>query len=110
MATDKGDKDKGDKPKLITREEVEALGHKDLAKVATKRRILASLPTAEEAAAAEVDDDAGDDEDLTPRQRIARGHAKAAEERDAAEEGLGLHARLSRAIAKDEQEARDGNR
>jgi hypothetical protein len=102
-------KDKPEKPKPITREEVEALGHKDLAKVATKRRILASLPTAEEAGAAEVDDDDAGDEDLTPRQRIARGHAKADAERDAGD-ALTPRGRMSRAIAKEEKEAGNGDR
>jgi hypothetical protein len=82
MATSKSDKGEGDKPKPITREEVEALGHEDLAKVATKRRILASLPTAEQAAAAAgAEDDAGDDdENLTPRGRMSRGIAKEEQE------------------------------
>jgi hypothetical protein len=78
-----------DKPKPITREELQGMSLKDLAKVATKKRILASLPSA--------DDDAGDGdqgEDVggrnpSPAQRMARGHAKRQKAREAARTSRG---------------------
>jgi hypothetical protein len=65
------------KPKPITREELEGMSHKELAKVGTKKRILASLPGAEASGGSEQDDDdQAAAENLTPRQRMMRGHDK----------------------------------
>jgi hypothetical protein len=66
----------GDAPKPITREELEGMSHKDLAKVGTKRRLLASLPSSEEPSG-DGGADEGADETLTPAQRMARGHERA---------------------------------
>jgi hypothetical protein len=68
-------------PKPITREELEGMGHKDLAKVKTKRRIAASLPTAADVEAESKPEKPKTKENLSPRERMERGHAKADEAR-----------------------------
>jgi hypothetical protein len=63
--------DAEDKPTPITRAELEGMSHQELAKVATKKRILAALP-AEDVG----DEDAGDEEGLTPHERMRRAILK----------------------------------
>ena len=60
------------KPKPITREELAGMSHKELASVKTKRRLMASIPEAP----AKPEKPAADDETLTPRQRMERGHRR----------------------------------
>jgi hypothetical protein len=74
------------KPKPITREELEGMSHKQLAKVATKRRLMASLPSAEDADG-DAEDRQAEAENLTPRQRIERGHAQRDRAREARRKG-----------------------
>lgn len=66
---------KKEKPKKLTREDIETMPHSELASVKTKRRLLASLPSAADEQA-ESDQGAEDDETLSPRERISRGIAK----------------------------------
>jgi hypothetical protein len=56
--------------KPLTREEVEAMSHADLAKVKTKRRIAASLPSAAEEG--EPEELAAEEEPITPTARMTR--------------------------------------
>ena len=67
-----------DKPKKITREELAGLPRTDLSKVKTKRRVMASLPSAEDAETAAEGADTETDQELSTRERMSR--AIAAEE------------------------------
>jgi hypothetical protein len=81
MATSKDKK----KPKPITREEVEGLGHGELAKVATKRRIVASLPSSATSKASPAKPEIP--EGLSPRQKTRREMSAAIAREQARVEG-----------------------
>jgi hypothetical protein len=78
-------------PKRLTREEVETMPHGELASVKTKKRLLASLPSAEEEAKAlaKADERTDADEDLSPRERLRRGIERTEREREEKEAGNG---------------------
>lgn len=66
MATSKGKK----KPKPITAKELAGMSHADLAKVGTKRRIMASLPSSSASTSSPAKPELP--EGLTPRQKTRR--------------------------------------
>jgi hypothetical protein len=74
------------KTKPLTREDVKAMPHSELASVKTKRRLLASLPSASDAKAETAKAEEAD-ENLSPKRRIERGVKKAEEARVASEGG-----------------------
>lgn len=68
-----------DTPKPITHEELADLSRTDVQKnwSKIKKRLKVSIPETKPEGDGDGGDDQGDGENLTPRQRMARGHEKA---------------------------------
>lgn len=76
------------KAKPLTREELEAMPHSELASVRTKRRLLEFWPSAADDGD-QADKRTDDDEDLTPRQLMRKGIAQSERARKEKEAGNG---------------------